>query len=274
MKIALLGTCRIGCIRRHFECTDFDEDISFVHSTKEIIQIIKYITRQIEIPDELNQFCFRRGILNKRPVAYSDRFLSQFNDADMFVIEVCAMRKYLYRGCYLHHLAVDSRLHYYKETPRRILEGTVVLHQDRQEIENDISEIMELVYPRKIMLVSHINATIDTAGPRSRLQRVYDATVSVVHGALTLVLNSMPNNEASRFIPIARRAELISLLGEISRGKGIDFFDPTVAFSRYSQKRILQSEEPGLPPGHYTDFGNKVMGRLFAAEIKRMAGCR
>lgn len=269
MKIALFGTCRIGSFRRHFECTDFDEAISYVHSTKEIIQLIKYITKQIEIPDTLNQFCFRAGILKRQPVSYADRFLSQFHEADLFVIEICAIKKYMYQGYYLHHLAVDKRLHYYKDTPQRIVDGTTVQHQAREEIEKDLSEIMELAHPRKILLVSHINATIDV--PRSRLQIAYDRVAGMTRRALSRVLPVAQQDEMQpQVTAIGKRIDLISLLRTIAQEKGIAFFDPTVVLAEYPQKEILESESPGLPPGHYTELGEKAMGLLYAGEIKRI----
>ncbi|MEN6467763.1 MAG: hypothetical protein ABFD45_02260 [Smithella sp.] len=267
MKIALLGTCRLGSIRRHFDCTDFDEAISFVHSTKEIIQILKYITNQIAIPDDINQFCFRRGILSRQPVFQHERFVSQFNEADLFVIEVCAMRKYIYEGFYMHHLAVDRRLHYHKETPKRILENTLVQYQDRQEIEEDIADIQSIVFPRDVLLVSHINAKIDTSASRSP----YVAAAKKAKSAISSFLSNKKNDgENGRFATIGKRAELISLLRQIAQEKGIAFFDPTVVFSGYSQEQILEPELPGLPPGHYTDFGEKIMGHLFAEEIRKI----
>lgn len=271
MNVALFGTCRLLSIRHHFGCTDFDDAISYVHSTKEIIQLIKFITKQVEIPETINQFCFRTGILNRQPVAYSNRFLSQFNEADLFVIEICSNKKYIFQDYYLHHLAVDKRLHYCKDTPQQILKGTEVCHQDRQEIRKDISEIMELVRPRKVLLVSHINATIATSEHRSLRQSVYSAAARMARRVFPCVESPIPKNDSiSHITTIGKRAELIELLRTNAQEMRIAFFDPTVAFSRYSQEHILQAEESGLPPGHYTEFGDRVMGRLYDAEIKRI----
>ena len=71
---------------------------------------------------------------------------------------------------------------------------------------------------------------------------------------------------------IARRAVLIDLLRSISQEKGIPFLDPSVLLNRYRLKRILQVEKSGLPISHYTDYGGKVAGRLYAAEIKKIMG--
>ena len=267
-KVALFGTCRVSCIRNHFHCTDLDETISFVHSTKEIIQLIKFITKQIEIPTALSQYCFRTGILNSRPLVYSDSFLEQFNEAEFFVIEVCATKKYIFEGYYLHHLAVDKRLHYYRKSPAYIIEGTEVRHQDPQEIRDDIAEILELVHPRKVLLVSHINATVETPCHRSVLRNIHAAAARLIHRVFPSISPSGATCESTiSGTIIGKRAELIELLRTIAMDMGVAFFDPTVALSQYRQNRILQTEAPGLPPGHYTDFGNEVMGCLYADAI-------
>jgi hypothetical protein len=274
IKVALFGTCRLTNIRRNYRCTDFDNAISFVHSTKEIIQLIKFITKQIELPDTINPFCFRTGILSRKPVPYSDFFLSEFNEADLFVIEISAMKNYLFQGYYLHHLAVDQRLEFFSETPAQILRETEVQYQDRTEIEKDIDEIMTLVHPRKVLIASHINASIGTEQPRLRSGRGSGIAAEIMSRISSFVASFPGKDDAmSHRALIGRRAKLISLLRDICQEKGVDFFDPTVAFSRYREKRILQTELPGLPPGHYTDFGNKVMSRLYAAEIQRIMRC-
>ncbi|MRR15572.1 MAG: hypothetical protein EG826_03830 [Deltaproteobacteria bacterium] len=274
IKVALFGTCRLTNIRRNYSCTDFDNAISFVHTTREIIQLMKFITKQIEVPDTINPFCFRTGILNRKPVSHSESFLSQFTEADLFVIEISAMKNYVFQGYYLHHLAVDRRLEFASETPEQIVRETEVLYQDREEIEKDIAEIMRLVHPRKILIASHINATIEMgqqslgagneAGLAAGVRRRISSWVAPFFGKDAAT--------PSRTV-IGRRARLITLLSDICREKGVDFFDPTVALSRYREKRILQTELPGLPPGHYTDFGNKVMSRLYAEEIRRIMRC-
>jgi hypothetical protein len=274
MKIALFGTCRLSFIRHHFSCTAFDDDISFVHSTKDILQLLRFITKQIDIPDNINRFCFRTSILNRHPVAYSDKFLAQFNEADVFVIEICSMTKYLYQGYYLHHLAVDRLFPFYVDSPQEVLLGTTVEYQDKQEIEEDISEIIDMVYPKKVMIVSHINASTDALDPYLKAGGLYAAVTRVRRLFSSAASTSHRKMPASKPATIEKREQLIQLLQSITRDKGIPFFDPTVILKRYRQKKILQKEEPGLPPSHYTEFGGKVVGRLYAGEIKKiMEGC-
>ncbi|MBP1709869.1 MAG: hypothetical protein H6Q49_71 [Deltaproteobacteria bacterium] len=269
VKVALFGTCRIAFTRNHFSCTDFDNAISFVHTTKEILQLFRFISRQIEIPDSVNRYCFRTSLLNRQPVAHSSVFLEQFREADLFVIEICSVTKYLYQGYYMHHLATDRRHEFYKQTPEQIIRETVVSYQDRREIEQDISEIMDFIHPRKMLIVSHVNAPVTADYPAGKGKDV----MSRIRSRFPFAANA-PHDDLSTQVPvnIGRRAALIDLLRAVSQEKGIPFLDPSVLLKRYRLKRILQVEKSGLPISHYTDFGGKVAGRLYAEEIKKIMG--
>ncbi len=272
IKVALFGTCRIAFTRDHFPCTDFDNAISFVHTTKEILQLFRFITRQIEIPDSVNRYCFRTSLLNRQPVASSSVFLEQFREADLFMIEICSVTKYLYQGYYMHHLATDRRHDFYKQTPEQIIRETVVSYQDRQEIEQDISEIMNFIYPRKMLIVSHINAPVTSGYPGPPVEKG-KKVMNWIRGWFPPASDTS-REDLSVPVPgsIARRAVLIDLLRSISQEKGIPFLDPSVLLNRYRLKRILQVEKSGLPISHYTNYGGKVAGRLYAAEIKKIMG--
>lgn len=272
VKVALFGTCRIAFTRNHFSCTDFDNAISFVHTTKEILQLFRFITRQIEIPDSINRYCFRTSLLNRQPVVWSGVFLEQFREADLFVIEICSVTKYLYQGYYMHHLATDRRHDFYKQTPEQIIRETVVSYQDRQEIEQDISEIMNFIYPRKMLIVSHINAPVTDGYSALSAGRGKDV-ISRICSWFPFAADQ-PHEDLSVPVPvnIARRGALIDLLRAVAQEKGIPFLDPSVLLKRYRLKRILQVEKSGLPISHYTDFGGKVAGRLYAEEIKKIMG--
>jgi len=272
VKVALFGTCRIAFTRNHFPCTDFDNAISFVHTTKEILQLFRFITRQIEIPDSVNRYCFRTSLLNRQPLAWSGVFLEQFREADLFLIEICSVTKYLYQGYYMHHLATDTRHDFYKQTPEQIIRETVVSYQDRQEIEQDLSEIMDFIYPRKMLIVSHINAPV-TSGYSDPPEGKGKKVMNWIRGWFPFAA-ATPDEDPSAPVPvnIARRGALIDLLRAVSLEKGIPFLDPSVLLQRYRLERILQIEKSGLPISHYTDFGNKVAGRLYAAEIKKIMG--
>ncbi len=195
--------------------------------------------------------------------------MEQFRQADLFVIEICSVTKYLYQGYYMHHLATDRRHDFYKQTPDQIIRETVVSYQDRQEIEQDISEIMDFIHPRKILIVSHVNAPVTADYPA----RKGKSLMSRIRSWFPFAAATSHEDRSTQLpVNITRRAALIDLLRIVSREQGIPFLDPSVLLKRYRLKKILQVEKSGMPISHYTDFGGKVAGRLYAEEIKKIMG--
>jgi len=212
MSITLFGTCRLNDIHNH---NDLNNLINYPHSTKEIIQFIHYLKGELSIPNPYNKLCFRTGIINNTSIEYDHTFNKLFIDTDVFIIEISSNKKYIHNDFYLHHLSVDDRFNYYKfiNTPRDILDHFVIEKQSDEEIENDILEIQKMLYPKKIIIVSHYN---------SKLNGEY--------------INS--------------RNHLINLLDCICKKYNIQFINPTIVLSNYTQEQVMTSDL-----GHYTDFG-------------------
>jgi hypothetical protein len=69
------------------------------------------------------------------------------------------MKKYIHNTFYLHHLCVDKRFSQYNNnTPIEILNSHTIKKQSNEEIENDILEIKQMLYPKKIIIISHYNS--------------------------------------------------------------------------------------------------------------------
>ena len=268
MKITLFGTCRLLGIENYFQCTDIHSAVSYVHSTKEIIQLIKFLKGET-IPHPINRYCFRAGIIEKRDIVHSDELLDAFNNTDLFVVEISSTKTYRYKKYYVHHLAVDKRLEFYKDTPAEIEKNTIIAQQNNNEIENDLDEIRKLLKPKKILVVSHINARI----PKNS----FFFSIGILNKYISNILYRLANVEDNSFSfmdslvktkLITKRNNLIKLLEDITTQKDINFFDPSVLLQKYSQQEILIEEKYGYPPGHYTDFGQKKVGELFADKIR------
>jgi hypothetical protein len=120
-----------------------------------------------------------------------------------------------------------------------------------------------------MLIVSHVNAPVTADYPAGKGTDV----MSRIRSRFPFAANA-PHDDLSTQVPvnIGRRAALIDLLRAVSQEKGIPFLDPSVLLKRYRLKRILQVEKSGLPISHYTDFGGKVAGRLYAEEIKKIMG--
>ncbi len=215
MSITLFGSCRLDRINNN---NNLNNDITYVHSTKEIIQFIKYLKGEIKIDKQpYNKICFRTPILNNSYIDYNDSYKKRFDDTNIFVIEICSNKKYIYNDYYIHHICVDKRVPMYNtNTPKEVLDNYKIEKQDDEEIENDILEIQKMLYPKKIIIVSHYN--------------------SILNGSV-----------------IPARNNLINLLDKICEKHNIPFINPTKVLSNYNQEDVMTEDL-----GHYNDLGHKV----------------
>jgi len=212
MSITLFGTCRINSVNNH---NDLNNLINYTHSTKEVIQYIKFLKGELIIPVPYNKLCFRTAICENKYINYNHVYNKMFIDTDIFVIEICSNKKYIHNGFYLHHMCVDKRFSdfFKKNTPHEILNNFTIEKQSDEELENDILEIQKMLYPKKIIIVSHYN--------------------------------SKQNGEY-----IHSRNNLIILLDIICKKYNIPFINPTNVLSNFTQEQVMTNDL-----GHYTDIG-------------------
>jgi len=212
MSITLFGSCRLNKINNN---NNLNNLINYSHSTKEVIQFIQFLKGELSIPPPYNKLCFRTGIYENKFINYNDTYNKLFVNTDIFIIEICAIKKFIHNNFYLHHLSVDKAYKntiYQINTPHEILNNFIIEKQSDEEIENDILEIQKMLYPKKIILVSNYN---------SKLNGEY--------------INSRNN--------------LIKLLYNICNKHDIPFINPTIVLSNYSQEQVMTDLD------HYTDFG-------------------
>ena len=227
MSITLVGTCRLDKIYGH---NNLNNLINYTHSTKEVIQFIKFLKGELSIPIPYNQLCFRTAIVNHTFLEYQNSYNELFMNTDIFVIEICSRKKYIHNGFYLHHLCVDKRFSgYNNNTPEEVMNNFVIETQSDEEIENDILEIKQLLYPKKIIIVSHYNAK--------------------------------QNGEY-----IHSRNSLINLLDSICKTHDIPFVNPTSVLFGYSQEEVMGLDlghytELGII--EFTDYMNSYLKSAF-----------
>jgi len=221
MNICVFGTCRLlGIIGNN----NLNELINFTHSTKEIIQLIKFITNKIIINEPYNRVCFRTAICKNNNIYYNDYYKHLFEGSKLFVIEICSRKKYIHNNHYLHHLCVDNRnpdYKFYLNTPENILNEYKLEYQTDEEIEDDILEIQRMIYPRKMIIVSHFNA---------KLKGEY----------------------------IKDRKYLINLLENICKKHNIHFISPSSVFAElnYSEDKVYYEDL-----GHYKGDTGMIISR-------------
>lgn len=115
MSITLFGTCRINGIANN----NLNNLINYTHSTKEVIQQIKFLMG-VSLPYPFDRLCFRTGIIENRSILYNSEFNNIFNKSNICVVEICSNKKYVYDNYYLHHLSVDKRfINYNNNTPNK-----------------------------------------------------------------------------------------------------------------------------------------------------------
>ena len=203
MSITLFGTCRINNI---LNSNNLNNLLNYTHSTKEVIQLIKFLKGELVIPEPYNKLCFRTAIIQNKFIYYKDTFNKLLDDTDTFIIEICSSKKYIHNNFYLHHLCVDKRFSCWnKNTPIEILNNFKIEKQSDEVIENDILEIQKMLYPKKIVIVSHYN--------------------------------SKKNDKY-----INSRNHLINLLNSICKKYNITFINPTVVLSNYNQYQVMKCD--------------------------------
>ena len=202
MSITVFGTCRLNKVNNHNKLNTL---VNYTHSTKEVIQFIKFLKGELIIPMPYNKLCFRTGICENKYINYNDVYNKLFIDTDIFIIEICSNKKYMHNDFYLHHLCVDKRFESNNNiTPSEILDNFIIEKQSDEEIENDILEIQKMLYPKKIIIVSQYN--------------------------------SKQNDEY-----IHSRNHLINLLDNICKKNDIPFVNPTSVLSNFTQEQVMSN---------------------------------
>jgi len=227
MNITTFGTCRIdGVIGNN----NINNLISYVHSTKEIIQLIKFLKGEIIIDYPYNILCFRTAICNNQEIKYNNNYKQLFDNTDIFIIEICSKKLYIHNNYYLHHLCVDKRFKdYNKNTPDYIINNFTLQTQNDEEIINDIILIKKLIDNKKLLIITHYNS------------------------------KDLNNNYFND------RNNLINLVEDTCYKNNIYFLNPTNITKNYSQDIIMTNDL-----GHYTEFGKDIVLNYINDFIKKI----
>ena len=147
MNITILGSCRQHTLRSKYNITNIQEQLSYPHYTKEILEVIKYCKyNHIENQETIN--VFRSPILTKVPANFQE-LNNEFNSTNIFILEIASKIKYNYNNMYVHHIATEEKYN----VP--IINEIKIETQLKEEIEEDILKIKnELNKP--FIIVSHL----------------------------------------------------------------------------------------------------------------------
>lgn len=163
MRLTVLGSCRQDSLYKLYPCTSIRNELTYPHYTKEVLQAIEFCKGVSTIRPELSQYLFRSGILEQKAL-YSKTFQQDFEETDLFVIEIASRISYKYANHYTHHILTEPLYGFCNRD--EIVQRDLTDH----EIEQDLLRIVELIRPKKLMIVSHIYTR--TTGKRYELVKL------------------------------------------------------------------------------------------------------
>jgi hypothetical protein len=166
MNITILGSCRQYSIKNKYNVTSIQDRLTFPHYTKEIIQAIEYCKGVHQFNNNLSQYCFRTGILNRSDINCQTELQHEFENTDLFIIEIASRISYKWNSVYVHHILSENEYGFHDIPNIKICDLTDI------EIENDIVLIKKLLYPKKILIVSHVYTR--TSGKRYELVKLLE----------------------------------------------------------------------------------------------------
>lgn len=164
--LTLLGSCRQSSIKTFFRMTSIFEELNYPHSTREILQQIRFLKDKTFVPKEWTRYVFRRGQMGgckeDVPDDLYEKWSKQFRETGFFLLEIASRKSYTWRGLELHHMAWENhQLPFREEIVRREL--------TEEEMEHDLLEIRKELHPRPMLVVSHF--TWEKQGKRYDLIR-------------------------------------------------------------------------------------------------------
>jgi hypothetical protein len=149
MKLTIFGSCRQDSLYTVYDCTSIQKTLTYPHYTKEVIQAIKFCSGHLQIDPDLARWVFRSGILDSKSI-HASAFKAEFVATDLFVIEIASRISYEYAGLHAHHILTEPKYGFTR------ISDIVQRDLTDDEIEQDLVEMKELLYPKKMMIVSHI----------------------------------------------------------------------------------------------------------------------
>ena len=219
MNITLLGSCRID-----LPSNNLNNLLSYVHSTKEILQLIDFVNGNLEVPDDVAKCLFRTAILKDSVIRYDRKIKQAFDRSDTVLVEICCQMNYVYDGYYLHLLAANAHFEYHKKTPKYIFDNVRQVIQSDEEIEADIKQIVAKLKGKRVFFVCH-----------------YDA---IVNGA-----------------PIPKRHHLIRLLERVCAENNYEFINPREMLTEFSQEDFTDDFNHYHEPARQALFA-KILARI------------
>lgn len=257
-----IGSCRIvNPVKRaqpyfNFKA-NFKKIYGFTHTSSEALQQLRFIMGLNDIPEHLQQFIFKPGVKATRT--------EKHYQSDMYIVEISSQKKIMAFGFCLQinyltryyadffskaerartywslaaqnnnekleaFLSADSCYANMPEVDRILLRNIRVEQMQEHSIEQDMTDIVELLGKERVIFMTHIDALTQSG------------------------------------ITIPSRSRLIRDVQKIADRIGIPCINPTILMSAWGQKKALENNGDDLT--HYTDlFGDAIFADIFRNEI-------
>lgn len=158
--ITVFGSCRQDSISQRFRTTRIRDDVNYCHYTKEVLQLIGDLRKG---EPTCNSALYRVCLEGHTPKEWSEH-VKEFDDTDVFVVEIASSYAYEVNGFYSHHTAYD------REETRSCFPGISRRRQTDDEIRDDMERIRDELAPRPVIFVSHVCTY--NSGTRARLREL------------------------------------------------------------------------------------------------------
>lgn len=150
--VSIFGSCRQTAISSHVHTTDILDHLNYPHYTSEALHQIRYL-KYGNIPEEHTKYCFRSGLITRCSSTISKTkyavLKTQYDNTTIFLIEIASRLSYKWNNLYMHHIAIGKKHEFYDKDKIEIRELL------DEEIEEDIVQIRNELYPKPFILISH-----------------------------------------------------------------------------------------------------------------------
>ncbi len=166
--VCIFGSCRVYYGPRN---EGPYRPFTFTHSSKVVLQLLKWKDKS---EDELKEIYINELFLLSELIKNIDDFLSimkkvkdYVNKSKVIVIEICSMKEVFYKGLYLLDHRCNKRViktEYIPEFPntdKNLINELIKKEQNREEIINDLNQIVSILYDKKILFLPHYTAKIN-----------------------------------------------------------------------------------------------------------------
>lgn len=159
LNITGIGSCRLNEMK-NLNMNVFT-DVTLCHSTKDILQLLSWLTGDLVIPH--TEFCFHYAIWRQEPISLTDELKNRFHKTDVFVLEISSYHTLMYEGlCYHGDIKADpNKFSKIANIPEDIRKNSQVITDKKKDIEKDIDKILKIINQKKLVIITHVLSPYD-----------------------------------------------------------------------------------------------------------------